>query len=173
MEAAAPRGEFCLADSSPVVLLSAGIGAAPVLAMVHGWPRPTWRQIWWLHTTRNTESHAFTAEVTTLIESLPDAQQHVFYTGGDGADSFVVHGRLNRESIAALHLPADATVYLCGPGAFMDAMREALTATGINPTHIHTELFGALPPINPGIVAPRNLCGHTRPDGAPGHRAIK
>src|SRR5262249_9933780 len=36
VEAAAPRGEFWLAeDSSPVVLLSAGIGATPVLAMAH------------------------------------------------------------------------------------------------------------------------------------------
>ena len=170
VEAAAPRGEFYLAeDSSPVVLLSAGIGATPVLAMAHALAAAhSWRQIWWLHTTRNTESHAFAAEVTTLIESLPDAQQHVFYTGGDGADSFVVHGRLNRESIAALHLPADATVYLCGPGAYMDAMREALTATGINPIHIHTELFGALPPINPGIVGPTQSVRPHPPAGAPG-----
>ena len=45
----------------------------------------------------------------------------------------------------------------------MNAMHEALTASSINPTHIHIELFGELPPINPGIVAPRKLCGHTRP----------
>ena len=170
VEAAAPRGEFYLAeDSSPVVLLSAGIGATPVLAMAHALAAAhSRRQIWWLHTTRNAESHAFAAEVRTLIESLPDAQQHVFYTSGDGADSFIVHGRLNRESIAALHLPADATVYLCGPNAFMDAMREALTATGINPIHIHTELFGALPPINPGIVGPTQSVRPHPPDGAPG-----
>jgi ferredoxin-NADP reductase/MOSC domain-containing protein YiiM len=163
VEAAAPRGEFCLADDNgPVVLLSAGIGATPVLAMAHALAAThSDRQIWWLHTTRNTESHAFAAEVTTLIKSLPHAQQHVFYTGGDGNDSFIVYGRLDRESVAALHLPPDATVYLCGPNAFMDAMRDALTATGINPAHIHTELFGALPPINPGIVnAPPALRPH-------------
>jgi ferredoxin-NADP reductase/MOSC domain-containing protein YiiM len=170
VEAAAPRGEFCLAeDSSPVVLLSAGIGATPVLAMVHALAAAhSRRRIWWLHTTRNAESHAFAAEVRTLIESLPDAQEHVFYTGGDGADSFIVHGRLNLESIAALHLPADAAVYLCGPSSFMDTMREALTATGVNSTRIHTELFGALPPINPGIVAPAQSVRPHPPDGAQG-----
>ncbi|MFD8809500.1 MOSC domain-containing protein, partial [Streptomyces sp. NPDC059597] len=36
LEAAAPRGTFCLADGdNPVVLLSAGVGATPVLAMLH------------------------------------------------------------------------------------------------------------------------------------------
>ncbi len=170
VEAAAPRGEFCLVeDSSPVVLLSAGIGATPVLAMAHALgAAQSRREIWWLHTTRNAESHAFAAEVTTLIESLPHAQQHVFYTGGDGADSFIIRGRLNRESITALGLPTDATVYLCGPSSFMDTVREALTAIGINPSHIHTELFGALPPINPGIVAPPQSARPHPPDGPPG-----
>jgi ferredoxin-NADP reductase/MOSC domain-containing protein YiiM len=170
VEAAAPRGEFCLADNdSPVVLLSAGIGATPVLAMAHALAAAhSDRQIWWLHTTRNAESHAFAAEVTSLIKSLPHAQQNVFYTGGDAEESFIVHGRLNRESIAALGLPADATVYLCGPRSFMDTMREALTATGIDPAHIHTELFGALPPINPGIVAPSQSVRPHPPGGAPG-----
>ena len=170
VEAAVPRGEFCLADDdSPVVLLSAGIGATPVLAMAHALAAAhSDRQIWWLHTTRNAESHAFAAEVTSLIKSLPHAQQHVFYTGGDAEDSFIVHRRLNRESIAALGLPTDATVYLCGPSSFMDAVREALTATGIESAHIHTELFGALPPINPGIVAPSHSVRPHRPDGPPG-----
>ena len=169
IEAAAPRGDFCLVDTSgPVVLISAGIGATPVLAMVHALAAArSRRQIWWLHTTRNAESHAFAAEVTTLIESLPAAQQHVFYTGGDGADSFIVHGRLNRESIAALGLPADATVYLCGPGPFMDAMREAVTEAAVDPAHIHTEMFGARTPINPGVVGAPPRRPHP-PEGIPG-----
>ncbi len=170
VEAAAPRGEFCLADdSSPILLVSAGIGATPVLAMMHALAAAhSSRQIWWLHTTRNAESHAFAAEVTALIESLPDARQHIFYTGGEGTHSFVVHGRLNRESIAALGFPAGATVYLCGPGSFMDAMREDLTAAGINPGYIHTELFGALPAINPGVVASSQSVRPHPPDGPPG-----
>ena len=36
IEVAAPRGDFYLSDDAvPVVLLSAGIGATPVLAMLH------------------------------------------------------------------------------------------------------------------------------------------
>jgi ferredoxin-NADP reductase/MOSC domain-containing protein YiiM len=170
VEAAAPRGEFCLADEdNPVVLLSAGIGATPLLAMTHALAAAhSGRQVWWVHTTRNASSHAFAAEVTGLIKSLPHARQRVFYTDGDGEDDFIVRGRLNRESIAALGLPNDATVYLCGPATFMEAMRDALTAEGIDPAHIHTELFGALPSINPGIVAPLPSLRPHPPDGAPG-----
>ena len=162
VSAAAPRGDFYLTDDdSPVVLFSAGVGATPVLAMLHSLAAAgSQRRIWWVHTTQTRESHAFATEVGTLIESLPHAVQHVFYTA--------TGGRPGGESIAALSLPTDATVYLCGPGPFMDAMRDVLTAAGINPAHVHTELFGALPPINPGVVdAPPPVRPHP-PSGTPG-----
>ena len=161
LEAFAPRGDFYLVDvGGPVVLVSAGIGATPVLAMLHSLASAkSDRDIWWVHTTRNAETHAFAAEVETLIDSLPHAQQHIFYTE--------TGGRLDQRSIAALGLPTDATVYLCGPGPFMDDMRQALTAAGISPSGIHTELFGALPPINPGVVGAQAKRPHS-PDGAPG-----
>ncbi|OBK72035.1 MOSC and FAD-binding oxidoreductase domain-containing protein [Mycobacterium sp. 1165178.9] len=144
--AAAPRGDFYLTDhDGPVVLFSAGIGATPVLAMLHALSvAGSRRNIWWLHTTRNRETQAFSEEVTTLIESLPHATQQVFYTEAQG--------RLRRESVATLGLPTDATVYLCGPTQFMADMRDDLVGMGFDPNHIHSELFGALPAINPGIV---------------------
>ena len=76
IEAAAPRGDFYLTDdSSAVVLISAGIGVTPVLAMLHALSAAgSGRDIWWLHTTRNPETQAFATEVTALIESLPHAQ---------------------------------------------------------------------------------------------------
>jgi ferredoxin-NADP reductase/MOSC domain-containing protein YiiM len=162
VEAAAPRGDFYLADgSNPVVLISAGIGVTPVLAMLHALSTAhSTRDIWWLHTTRNRETQAFAAEVTTLVESLPHARQLVFYTQ--------TQGRLDQPTIVALGLPDDAAAYLCGPTQFMTDMRDALTAAGLDPAHIHTELFGALPPINPGVVdgAPRKP-PHA-PAGTPG-----
>jgi ferredoxin-NADP reductase/MOSC domain-containing protein YiiM len=151
VEAAAPRGDFYLTEGrNPVALISAGIGITPVLAMLHtlSAARST-RDIWWLHTTRNRETQAFATEVTALIESLPHARQLVLYTQTQGHPDVA--------TIAALGLPTDAAVYLCGPTQFMSDMRAALAAAGLDPAHIHSELFGALPPINPGIVdgAPR------------------
>jgi ferredoxin-NADP reductase/MOSC domain-containing protein YiiM len=162
IEAAAPRGDFYLTDDgNPVVLISAGIGVTPVLAMLYALSAvASRRDIWWLHTTRNRHTHAFATEVTTLIESLPHARQRVFYTE--------TQGRMDQRSIATLGLPCDATVYLCGPTQFMTNMRDALSLAGLDPAHIHSELFGALPPINPGIVATGQRKPPHLPAGTPG-----
>jgi ferredoxin len=118
------------------------------------------RDIWWLHTTRNRETQAFAAEAATLIGSLPHARQEVHYTETQGG--------LNQGAIAALGVPTDATVYLCGPEQFMTDMRDALTAAGLDPARIKTELFGALPPINPGIVDGAARRPPHPPAGTPG-----
>jgi ferredoxin-NADP reductase/MOSC domain-containing protein YiiM len=164
-QCAAPRGDFYLSEGDgPVVLVSAGVGITPVMAMAHALaaaksPRP----IWWLHTTQSTATYAFAGEVAALLDSLPDAHPHVFYTRGGDAP-----GRLDRRSVAALGLPRDATAYLCGPAAFMADIRDALVAAGLESGRIHTELFGALPPITPGIVgAPTTIRPHP-PGDAPG-----
>ena len=66
-------------------MISAGIGVTPVLAMLHALAAArSSRDIWWLHTTRSRETQAFADEVTTLIESLPQARQQVFYTQTQG-----------------------------------------------------------------------------------------
>ncbi|MCV7400056.1 MOSC domain-containing protein [Mycobacterium fragae] len=170
LEAAAPRGDFYLTDATtPVVLMSAGIGITPVLAMLHALAvAHSTRPIWWLHTTRNNATHAFAGEVAALLKSLPNAQQHVFYTHGEKSEAFITCGRLDRKAIAALGLPADAAVYLCGPAQFMTDMRDACTEAGIDAGQIHTELFGALPPINPGIVGPPQRKRPHAPAGTPG-----
>lgn len=167
LDAAAPRGDFFLTeDSGPVVLLSAGVGATPVLAMLHALAAgASQRQICWVHTTHDRESHAFAAEVTGLIDDLPHAQQRVFYTAEPGSGQQA--GRLTASLIATLGLPTDAAVYLCGPSAFMDDMRAALADVGIDAGRIHTESFGALAAINPGVVdAPAPARPH-RPAGMP------
>ena len=86
IDAAAPRGDFFLTDAvTPVVLLSAGIGATPVLAMLHALADSgSGREVWWLHTTHDAQTHAFAGEVSDLIESLPNAHQAVFYTSDVG-----------------------------------------------------------------------------------------
>jgi ferredoxin-NADP reductase/MOSC domain-containing protein YiiM/ferredoxin len=161
LEIAAPRGDFYLGDDAgPVVLVSAGIGVTPVLAMLHALAaQGSERQIRWLHITRDTQSLAFGAEVSTLVASLPNAHHQIFFT----ADT----GRPDARAIAALKLPHDADAYLCGPNMFMEEMAGALADAGIDPARIHTELFGALPPINPGIVGAPRPAPHL-PDGPAG-----
>ncbi|MDX1882837.1 MOSC and FAD-binding oxidoreductase domain-containing protein [Mycolicibacterium sp. 120270] len=161
VEVAAPRGVFCLGDDAgPVVLVSAGIGVTPVLAMLHALAgQRSERRIHWLHITRDERSLAFGPEVSALIESLPHADSRIFYT----ADT----GRPDAQVIADLHLPLDAHVYLCGPDQFMAGIRRVLQGAGIDAARIHTELFGALPPINPGVVDASRRAPH-EPDGPAG-----
>jgi len=140
---AAPRGEFVLdtdADT-PVVLLSAGIGITPVLAMLHHLAATgSARRVWWVHTTRGT---AFAAEAQALIDRLPNARAQV------------VQGHLDAKTLAGL--PADATAYVCGPTSFMADMTVALRGLGI--VDVRTEAFGARSAINPGITG----AVHTEP----------
>jgi ferredoxin-NADP reductase/MOSC domain-containing protein YiiM len=156
VDVAAPRGEFVLGDGNePAVLLSAGIGVTPVLAMLQALAaRGSTRAVWWLHTTAGPATHALAAEARRLLESLPNARARIFYTTdtGGSSESGVSRGRLDRAALAQLDLPADASAYVCGPAGFMSAMTAALADLGLPPSHIHTEVFASLSAINPGVV---------------------
>ncbi|OBB48163.1 MULTISPECIES: MOSC and FAD-binding oxidoreductase domain-containing protein [unclassified Mycobacterium] len=149
IDAAAPRGDFHLSpEARPILLMSAGIGVTPLLAMLYELAAQAFSQrIVWIHSARDRESHAFIEEAAGLLRQLPRAEQYVHYTGGRPGR------RLDRDFLAALDLPQDADVYLCGPTGFMAAMREALTNVGFEPARIRAETFGTLPPINPGLKA--------------------
>ncbi len=163
IQVAAPRGAFVLdGGSEPVLLISAGIGQTPLLAMLCRLASDhDGRVVWWIHTTHDADSHAFSTEVADLLGRLPSAHSLVYYTTPAQplpADSGVRAGRLTTEVIADLGLPADANAYVCGPESFMDDVAAALVEVGIGPARIHTERFGSRSPINPGVVradAPR------------------
>jgi ferredoxin-NADP reductase/MOSC domain-containing protein YiiM len=177
VQVAAPRGDFVLeSGDEPVLLLSAGVGVTPVLAMLHELAaEQSKREVWWLHTARNAYQQAFADEAHHLVQSLPDAHEHVFLTapdadsGGSAARasaSWVKTGRLSAAALAELDLPANATAYICGPQGFMDAMREALTGLGLDASRVRTELFGAQAAINPGVVNASRKPPHLPPGPA-------
>lgn len=160
----APRGDFYLVDGDrPLILMSAGVGVTPVLAMLHHLAATSSsRRIIWVHVTHDASTHAFRDEVTTLLSALPHAERHDFYTAAPG-------GRVDRAHVAALALPVDATAFLCGPSKFMEDMTSALTAVGI--TRIRSELFGARPAVNPGSLPTAPLGRPHPPAGEPGSGA--
>ena len=173
LEVAAPRGTFILDETNaPVLLISAGIGATPVLAMLHALAEEhSDREIWCLHAARNTDEHSFATEARSLIASLPNARAHVYYSrpGPDdvrGRD-FDTAGRLTGSELAQLEPPRDAEAYLCGPAPFMDEISAGLAAIGIDASHIHTEPFGPAPGLTPGIAAKPARAPHA-PAGKPG-----
>ena len=85
VEIAAARGSFTLRDGEgPVVFLSAGIGATPVMAMLHALAsHHSERAVWWLHGARNRSEHAFAQESRQLLSALPSARSHIMYSRPD------------------------------------------------------------------------------------------
>jgi len=157
VDVAAPRGTFVLQPGdSPVLLTSAGVGATPVLAMLHALADTgSWRDVWWLHGARNRAEEPFVAESRSLLARLPRGHQHICYSrpGPDEVEGrdYQTEGRLSASVLGALDLPRDAQAYICGPAAFMADALTALTGLGI--ADVRTEIFGTAPGQSPGIAA--------------------
>jgi ferredoxin-NADP reductase len=172
LDVSAPRGSFILqSGESPVVLLSAGIGATPVLAMLHALAaaRST-RQVLWLYGARDREHHPFASEVRGLMRLLPYGRSFICYSrpgaGDKMSEDFDATGHLSVSVLDQVGVPAMADVYLCGPTRFMADMREVLTAVGVAQNRIHLEIFNGSEPITPGVVGAATRAPHLPQDDA-------
>jgi ferredoxin-NADP reductase/MOSC domain-containing protein YiiM/ferredoxin len=166
LDVAAPRGTFILdRTNAPVLLVSAGIGATPVLAMLQALVEErSDREIWWLHGARNSREHSFAAEAQALLGSLANARSHVYYSRPGRNDvkghGFDGTGRITGSVLTELEPPRDAEAYLCGPTPFMDEISAGLSSLGIETSRIHTEPFGPPPSQTPGIAATSTRAPH-------------
>jgi MOSC domain-containing protein YiiM/ferredoxin-NADP reductase len=173
LDVSEPRGNFTLqSGTGPIVLLSAGIGATPVLAMLHALAESaTTREVWWLHGARNRASHSFAAETRALVGLLAHARSHVWYSRPDADDrpgiDYDVAGRARWQDFAALGVPREADYYLCGPAPFLASTLEGLGEWGVGAGHLHSEVFGAGRPMAPGVVASVARPPH-QPEGSAG-----
>lgn len=172
LDVSSPRGNFILEPGErPVVLLSAGIGATPVLAMLHALAaaRST-RQVLWLHGARDREHHPFAAEARGLARALTQGRSYVCYSrpGPDDrmGEDFDVTGHLSRSVFDEVRLPREADVYLCGPGYFMEAMKEALATLGVARERIRVEIFNGSESRTPGVVGGATRAAHLPRGGA-------
>ncbi|MBK4347127.1 MOSC and FAD-binding oxidoreductase domain-containing protein [Lacisediminihabitans changchengi] len=173
VDVAAPRGEFVLdSTDEPVVLISAGIGISPVLAMLASIASTQRdRQVWWLHVSRTETDYALACEVETLLEQLPNARSFVWLTRAEAPRDQPVagttFGRLDSEGLRGLGFSAASSAYVCGPTAFNDMVTSSLIDIGIAPANVHSEIFSALSSMNPGVVQRAAVTPHA-PAGAPG-----
>jgi ferredoxin-NADP reductase/MOSC domain-containing protein YiiM len=173
LDASAPRGSFTLRPGDgPVVLLSAGVGATPVLAMLHALAAGTSsREVWWIYGARHGGEHPFAAETRALLKALPRSHRHIRYSSPRPGDRLAVDfdapGRLDMHAIEELWVPRDADFYLCGPSAFMNDLAVELGNWGVAANRIHTEIFGSNPPRTPGIAAAARRPPH-QPAGSAG-----
>ena len=166
LDVSSPRGTFILQSGErPVVLLSAGIGATPVLAMLHALAatRST-RQVLWLHGARDRQHHPFATEVRRLMLTLSHGRSYVCYSrpgpGDKIAEDFDATGHLSPLVFDEVVVPREADVYVCGPTPFMAEMKAALAALGVAPERIHEEIFNGSESLTPGIVGAATRAPH-------------
>jgi ferredoxin-NADP reductase len=173
LDVSAPRGSFTLQPGErPIVLLSAGVGATPVLAMLHelaatGSPR----RVWWLYGARNHDEHPFAQESRGLVQMLPHSCSRIWYSRPASNDrlgrEFDVAGHLDTPALEELGVPRDADFYLCGPSAFLHDLKVGLSAWGVAADRVHVEIFGPGESKTPGISATPVRSVHA-PEGAVG-----
>ncbi|MBB5345208.1 MOSC and FAD-binding oxidoreductase domain-containing protein [Tunturibacter empetritectus] len=175
LQVSAPRGSFTLAPNDrPVVLLSAGIGATPVLSMLHSLAATeanSTREIWWCYGGRNGREHPFALEVRELLKGLPKSHSLVAYSKPEAGDrlgsDYDVHGHLNLSFLEERNVPKTAEFYLCGPASFLADLTTALKDWGLPDSCIHSETFGTGSSITPGIARTALVQPH-QPAGAVG-----
>jgi len=173
LEVSAPRGGFILRPGdTPVVLLSAGIGATPVLAMLHSLASAaSRREVWWIYGARNRAEHPFARESRGLLQTLVNSRSHIVYSKPDSGDEPGVDydsvGHVDATLLDRLSVTRDADFYLCGPPSFLKQLTEGLKTWGVDSTRVYSEVFGPEAPITPGIARSSHAPVHA-PAGQPG-----
>src|SRR5215467_13433574 len=120
LEVSAPRGNFTLrSGEGPLVLLSVGIGATPVMSMLHQLAAErAQREVWWIYGARNRANHPFAQESRSLLQQLQRVRSFIVYsrpTSNDkpGAD-FDIQGHIEVALLEKLGVPSKADFFLCG-----------------------------------------------------------
>ena len=150
LELAPPGGDFFLHEerSTPVVLISGGVGLTPMIAMLnHLVLTQSPRRVAFVHGCRNGAAHAMKRHVNQLAAECDNVSKVVFYeeVGADDrlGDDYDQQGRVDLGAVREQVLLADADYYLCGPLPFMLAQRDWLLAAGVDAGRIHYEVFGS------------------------------
>lgn len=131
IEVSLPAGDLVLdteADS-PVVLISAGIGATPMIGMLEALVADdSSREVLVLHADRSAESDALRGERDSAVAVLSSASGRTWYEP-------------ELMDLSGIELPESADFYLCGGNGFLQAVRGQLERRGIDRSRVHFELF--------------------------------
>ena len=172
LDVSAPRGNFTLRPSQiPVVLLSAGVGATPMMSMLHTLAAErSQREVWWIYGARNRVDHPFAEESRSLMKHLSRGRGYIVYSRPTATDQvgvdFDAPGHIDTPLLERIGVSQGSDFYLCGPSSFLQNMRDGLRNWGVLAGNVHTEIFGSLEAITPGMTqvdhAPH------QPQGPPG-----
>ena len=165
LEAMAPRGDFVLDPDSrrPVVLLSAGVGITPMIAMLNelvrdGLRTRNPREVYFIHGARNGSEQAFADHLRQLAFYAPGVNLHIRFSRPRPQDvlgeQYASEGRIDIDLLRGLLPFGDYDFYLCGPGGFVADLHQGLRGLNVAADRIHYEFFGpsSLPSDAPALV---------------------
>jgi len=140
-----PQGGFFFdsqAHTEPLVLISAGSGITPMMSILrHLADAGSPLACTFLHGARTLADIIFHDECQRLVESLPGLKYRVALSQPTETwDGW--HGRLSFEMVREVAGDlAACRCFLCGPGEFMQTLRQSLVEAGVPAERIHTEQF--------------------------------
>ena len=144
LDVSAPRGSFTLRPGDdPVVLLSAGVGATPVMSMLHALAaEKSQRQIWWIYGAHNRVNHPFAEESRFLLKQLSRGKSYIMYSRPAATDSvgndFDASGHIDVALLDRIGVTPNSDFYLCGPSSFLGNMRDGLRNWGVLAENVHS-----------------------------------
>jgi ferredoxin len=128
------------------------------------------REIWWIYGARNRVDHPFAEESRFLLKQLSHGRAYIIYSRPAATDfvgnDFDASGHIDVALLERIGVAPNSDFYLCGPSSLLEDMRSGLQNWGVRAENVHTETFGALEGITPGIV--RVLHTPHPPQGPPG-----
>ncbi|MGJ8670498.1 MAG: MOSC N-terminal beta barrel domain-containing protein [Oceanococcus sp.] len=143
-----PAGQFAVvpSDTRPLVLISAGIGITPFLAILQSLAAENpEREIQLFHGIRNPQDFAFQQSLSNLQLQLPNFHLHLYVSQPNAklpAGSKAARVRPN-DVLSALPNSNRYDYLICGKPDFSKAFHDGLLAQGLASELLHFESFGA------------------------------
>ncbi|NEX60971.1 NO-inducible flavohemoprotein [Noviherbaspirillum galbum] len=148
IKVSAPHGTFYVDvnASTPVVLISGGVGLTPMISMLNRILQSPGRDVVFVHGARNSAVHAMKDHLRETARQHPHFKTLIFYNeplpeDQQGRD-YDYSGLVDLKLIEGKALLPEADYYICGPIPFMRMQHDALLAKGIKEPRVHYEVFG-------------------------------
>ncbi|WP_175915567.1 pyridoxamine 5'-phosphate oxidase family protein [Burkholderia sp. BCC1638] len=145
LDAQMPRGRFTfdVASPRPAVLVSAGIGITPMIAMLRRAlaDDKASRRIVFVHGARDTADRPFAAELMRIADADARVSLH-WFDSRPQRDGAARPGRIDIAQLKRILPFDDYDFYLCGPSAFMRDLYDGLRALNVPDERIRFEAFG-------------------------------
>ncbi|OBH84366.1 ferredoxin--NADP reductase [Mycobacterium sp. E2989] len=135
----APSGNFVPKTlDDDFLLMAAGSGITPIMSIAKSALAEGSGQVTLLYANRDDRSVIFAEALRELSAKYPDRLTVVHWLES-------LQGMPSVPALAKLAAPfTDRPVYICGPGPFMDAAREALDSLKVPAPQVHIEVFKSL-----------------------------